>query len=1369
MPLVYKPVAIIIDDFTTKSLVYDNVSLYDAGYTSTSDLTLSYLESSDYSEWISHNPSDDTVVQHGDWVLDAYLSQLDSDVEVILIDFDTIPSTSKYDSTQYDLLFPSIDDIIDDWTFKNNTDSINYFPSVVSASFGNGESTLDLNLSTALLSLMGTYTVIVQSIPNVGVDKGDNFSWGDSLADVISVGAYNLDSNSYALFGSPANPAVIDILADGYIENPEWVDESNKGWNFGTSFATPRVSAEITNLWVDILDDIDFSNKISYSDFVDSILADISTDIYIETANSGWLSAPVPILSDGLTLSLEDVKVAYNNGDSDFHVLEAAYSIPTNSTPKVLTTIADAHVDNGIAYSNDISSHFIDTDGDVLTYSAVIVNNDNTESALSTTSWLSIDESTGILSGTVPDSIGSINVKVSAKDSSNKSVSDTYTLAIGFEEFQTNTTALNRQRDPDITTLDDGSFVVTWYGYKYDGFNSEVFAQRFDTAGNKIGAEIQINTYTQDAQRKPSISSLNDGGFIVTWESWAQDGDDWGIYVQRFDASSNPVGTETQVNTYTQGGQGGISTAGLSNGGYIVTWESYEQDGDDLGIYAQRFDANSDKVGNEFLVNTYITGYQSRSDVTALLDGGYVITWRSYQQDGDASGIYAQRYDVNGIKVGNEFLVNTVTESTQNFPSIAALTDGGYVITWHSKYQDGSYYGIYGQRYDVNGKALGSGQVNTYTLNSQSDPSITSLNDGGFIVTWESWAQDGDHWGIYAQRFDANSDKMGNEFLVNRITDERQDNPVISSLNDGGFVISWVSDAQDGSGYGIFTQRYDANSQPLDGSNNTYNLINDSLATEDVPYTFDASTDFVALNPNSIVSYSASLVDGSNLPSWLSFDSSTGEFSGTPSNDDTGLISVTVVATNNTGGDLYDTFYLTVNNVNDAPTLTGDFNGSLIKGESVVTGSLLGDDVDEYQEIWHASNWTARVYSTDSSDRSVNTRTNTSGDSYVYTFLEDEDTSSVATYDYTLSNGDWYYQVKTTQINGDYTRHSTSSLGKDATKTYTYNEDGSRDMSSSGVWSSQGVLHYIVSSSSTEDSSGVVTSSAGVSYLDGRLFTTTMVGVEDNGDAIKVRTASTDLGIDYVIRVNEGLTYTIENQQGVYGSIALDEQVNWTYTLDYTDPDTIAIPLTSSQIATDSFTITVFDGIDNITQKIDIAIDNTMVDVDAVDAIVLTDSTPHGLHNTSVNLWNDGVDTLKSITVDNGKVLINSDVSFDEVKLSATDAFDFDKAIDIGDAIDVLRHIVKLEEFTAGSAEFHAADTDNSGSIEIGDAIDILRHIVKLEEIDSFDLIDTTGTRVTKLDANVTGTASAWTLVANGDVDLSGSFDAAYTVTSDLI
>jgi len=85
------------------------------------------------------------------------------------------------------------------------------------------------------------------------------------------------------------------------------------------------------------------------------------------------------------------------------------------------------------------------------------------------------------------------------------------------------------------------------------------------------------------------------------------------------------------------------------------------------------------------------------------------------------------------------------------------------------------------------------------------------------------------------------------------------------------------------------------------------------------------------------------------------------------------------------------------------------------------------------------------------------------------------------------------------------------------------------------------------------------------------------------------------------------------------------------------------------------------------------------------------------------------------------------------------------------------------------SLTFHAADVDNDGSVNISDAIDILRHIVDLEAIDTFDLIDTNGARVTKLDANASGEAPTWTIVANGDVDLSGGFADAYVVTSDLV
>ena len=52
-------------------------------------------------------------------------------------------------------------------------------------------------------------------------------------------------------------------------------------------------------------------------------------------------------------------------------------------------------------------------------------------------------------------------------------------------------------------------------------------------------------------------------------------------------------------------------------------------------------------------------------------------------------------------------------------------------------------------------------QVNTYTKNDQSNPSVTSLSDGGFVVTWESWGQDYEQYGIYAQLYDSSGTASG--------------------------------------------------------------------------------------------------------------------------------------------------------------------------------------------------------------------------------------------------------------------------------------------------------------------------------------------------------------------------------------------------------------------------------------------------------------------------------------------------------------------------------------------------------------------------------------------------------------------------------
>ncbi|NOT14116.1 MAG: hypothetical protein HOP21_00800, partial [Methylotenera sp.] len=325
-------------------------------------------------------------------------------------------------------------------------------------------------------------------------------------------------------------------------------------------------------------------------------------------------------------------------------------------------------------------------------------------------------------------------------------------------EFLVNTTITLEQYEPSITALADGGFVVTWTG----GFvsDADIFAQRFDASGNKQGAEFVVNTTTALNQDASNVIALADGSFVVIWHS--NDTGGIGVFAQRFDVNGNKLGTEFQVNTELTNHQYYPDITTLVDGGFVITWASLEQDGSLSGIFAQRYDASGAAQGLEFQVNTYTTSDQFSSKVTALSNGGFVITWISQGQDSDGWGIYAQRYDANGNKQGTEFQVNTYTPSNQFVSGITTLVDGGFVVTWQSALQDGDGNGVYAQRYDASGNRLGNEfRVNTDTIGIQSYAGITALADGGFVVDWTSRNPSNAAGTIYAQRYDAAGNAVG--------------------------------------------------------------------------------------------------------------------------------------------------------------------------------------------------------------------------------------------------------------------------------------------------------------------------------------------------------------------------------------------------------------------------------------------------------------------------------------------------------------------------------------------------------------------------------------------------------------------------------
>jgi hypothetical protein len=380
-------------------------------------------------------------------------------------------------------------------------------------------------------------------------------------------------------------------------------------------------------------------------------------------------------------------------------------------------------------------------------------------------------------------------------------------LPVG-SEFQVNTYTTSFQIIPSVAMDSDGDFVISWISSLQDGSGYGIYAQRYDNSGSAQGAEFRVNTYTTNAQSRPSVAMDSDGDFVICWHSNGQDGNAYGIYAQRYDNTGTAQGVEFRVNTYTPSSQLDPEVAMDSDGDFVISWYSYGQDGSGYGIYAQRYDNSGVAQGPEFLVNTYTTSSQQDLSVAMDSDGDFVICWSSNGQDGNSNGIYAQRYDNTGTAQGAEFRVNTYTTLFQARSSVAMDSDGDFVISWISSGQDGSSNGVYAQRYDNTGTAQGAEfRVNTYTTSIQTDPSVAMDSDGDFVISWNSSGQDGSLYGVYAQRYDNTGTAQGAEFRVNTYTTSAQSIPSVAMDSDGDFVISWNSN-QDGSNNGIYAQRY---------------------------------------------------------------------------------------------------------------------------------------------------------------------------------------------------------------------------------------------------------------------------------------------------------------------------------------------------------------------------------------------------------------------------------------------------------------------------------------------------------------------------------------------------------------------------------
>ena len=375
------------------------------------------------------------------------------------------------------------------------------------------------------------------------------------------------------------------------------------------------------------------------------------------------------------------------------------------------------------------------------------------------------------------------------------------------DEFRVNTTTINTQSTAERTRgshdavgVDaNGNYVVVWTSDAQDGSGSGIFAQRYNARGLPLGTEFRVNQTTANNQDGAAVAMKSDGGFIVTWTSLNQDGSGQGVNARIFDSQGNG-GSEFRVNTTTSGIQQSPAIGVAADGTFVIAWEG-NGSGDTYGIFAQRFDAGGGQQNGEFRINATTTNGQYDPAIAVGQDGQFMVVWD------DAIGTHGRRFNSSGTASdASDLLLHA--DYTSGNADVATNGTGSYHIVWRTTGGgDGSGRALWKMELgatDTTPQPLE--QVTISTINSQTEPSITSDGNGDFIVTWQGSGL-GDTDGVFARKFNSQGIPIGDEFLLNQTTFGSQVFVSAAMVDLNNFVAVWSGNGP-GDPTGIYARAF---------------------------------------------------------------------------------------------------------------------------------------------------------------------------------------------------------------------------------------------------------------------------------------------------------------------------------------------------------------------------------------------------------------------------------------------------------------------------------------------------------------------------------------------------------------------------------
>lgn len=380
-------------------------------------------------------------------------------------------------------------------------------------------------------------------------------------------------------------------------------------------------------------------------------------------------------------------------------------------------------------------------------------------------------------------------------------------LAVGGQaEFQVNSYTQHHQTDPAVAMNDNGDFVIVWRSHAADGREGGVYGRCFSEDGTAQSEEFKINVSDVDVDNwGPAVAMTPSGRFVVAWVA-ASNGDS-DLVARMFDADGSPSTEELPVAVSPDAAASMPSITTNASGVFVVVWTNWYGD-DYIGrSYAagRVYDANGLPMSDEIAISDW--PQQCWPDVAMDESGRFIVTWirmgdtynRPYGEF-----IMIRQFEADGTASGREVPLTGDLNSRWYGPSVAVSRTGGFQVVWAV----GPFpYDICTQPFDSAAVPITPPYiVNTTMRGNQGHPTIASNGDEDYLIVWDCHNADGTGCGVRGQFCTREGEIDGDEMAFGSYDTGRHWYPDTALAADGRYVVTWISEDLDGSGYGIFAE-----------------------------------------------------------------------------------------------------------------------------------------------------------------------------------------------------------------------------------------------------------------------------------------------------------------------------------------------------------------------------------------------------------------------------------------------------------------------------------------------------------------------------------------------------------------------------------